>query len=88
MSEKKLPVHRMEAGHQVSGHLILTCPACGRVVQIEEKTLKRKTIVEGDALGAKHVWIRAGLSLGASGSKEPPSKPDTPLGGGSCALPA
>jgi len=77
-------IHTMEANHQVSGHLILTCPVCGHSVQIDQETLERKTLVDGDKMTAQHIWTMGGLAVGVAGSTEHPASPDSPLTGSSC----
>ena len=46
----------MDANPQVTGHVILTCPACGYSVQIDEATLEKKVLVDGDKMTVGHAW--------------------------------
>jgi hypothetical protein len=50
-----MQAHQMHANPQVSGHLILHCQQCGYRVQIDQRTLEKKTLERGDR-SAFHRW--------------------------------
>ena len=71
-------VHGMEANHQVTGHVILTCPTCKYSVQIDNRTLEKKTLADGDKMTVAHAWGEGGLCIGAQDSKEPFQETEQP----------
>ena len=78
-------IHLMEANHQVTGHTILYCPLCGYRVQINDSTLEKTTLADGDKMTAKHSWAAGGGGFSVSGSKVRPEG-DKPKPGRTCTI--
>ena len=52
--------HQMRANYQQSGHTILYCEECGYRVQIENATLEKVVLNDGDKMNFQHVFFIEG----------------------------
>ena len=68
-------IHRMIATHQVTRHIILTCPTCNYRVQIDEKTLAKKTLETGGKMDHPHFWSLDGTLAMSLGTGVTPGEP-------------
>lgn len=72
--------HEMEVSYQVTGHTILTCPTCGRAVQIDGETGRIKIVESGDVYALHKLSSGPRLDVSVSGDA------DSPTGGCTCGL--